>query len=288
MIIGGFNHEDRIDSTVELFGCGDESHYLSSYPTNISLTAGVYISDSNEVMVCGGLTYSEQNSYSTELVDKCSTFKDNEWIEESFTLNRPRYAHFMESVTVDDEDQIVVYGYYYVSEVFNPQNMSWVDSLEFGMDMFSLDCVVQYNGLIYTLKNSITTTDPFTGEIQDLGELDNLYRYPGKCTLTNINGEDGILTRYGDFMNLSTLTWSQVAFPPVNPHANYPNAMFNYQGKPTIFGSVLHCFGNGTCPEDDVIQYQSETNEWISIGSMKESRTHHAVIEVPNSFCDYV
>jgi len=64
------------------------------------------------------------------------------------------------------------------------------------------------------------------------------------------------------------------------------NALFTFQGKPTVFGTSL-C---DLCDEDStnlkqVRQYQPDENDWKTIGYLDESRKWHEVIEVPKAFC---
>ena len=62
-------------------------------------------------------------------------------------------------------------------------------------------------------------------------------------------------------------------------------AMWSYQGKPTIFGNPV-CDDEAHCENKEVIQYDPESDSWVMIGQMLESRTYHAVIEVPAEFCE--
>ncbi len=90
----------------------------------------------------------------------------------------------------------------------------------------------------------------------------------------------------GFWYNIEENNWQQLRFPPYANVANEPNALFKFQGKPTIFGSAV-CEGDGTCEYIGVEQYDLDTNSWVSMGRMVQTREYHDVIEVPVSFCDF-
>ncbi len=75
-------------------------------------------------------------------------------------------------------------------------------------------------------------------------------------------------------------------FPPYADIADTPNAVYDFRGKATIFGNTV-CDGKGLCQYTEVIQYDSNTNSWIPLGNMVQSRKFHAVIEVPVDFCSF-
>jgi len=67
------------------------------------------------------------------------------------------------------------------------------------------------------------------------------------------------------------------------------NALFSYQGRPTIFGTCSACAiddEDAVGQFNEVLQYQAESDEWVVIGSLMEERTAHEVVEVPASFCN--
>ncbi len=108
---------------------------------------------------------------------------------------------------------------------------------------------------------------------------------PLKCAGTLINGLPGIFTREGDWLNLKTLDWQSFAPVPYDCNGSRPNAMWGYQGKPTVFGSAFSS-GPGNCYYDQVMQYQAEEDKWNIIGTMLIPRKNHEVVEVPKTFCD--
>ncbi len=91
--------------------------------------------------------------------------------------------------------------------------------------------------------------------------------------------------RNGFWFNLATLQWQAKRFPPYTDLTEEANALFSYQGRPTMFGSPM-CDGQGNCEYKEVLQYNEVTDNWDSLGSMAEGRQLHEVVEVPQSFCD--
>ncbi len=65
-----------------------------------------------------------------------------------------------------------------------------------------------------------------------------------------------------------------------------PDALWSFRGKPTVFGSTV-CDGLGNCEFRGVEQYDVDTDMWINIGEMIQTRTFHEVVEVPVSFCEF-
>ncbi len=53
-----------------------------------------------------------------------------------------------------------------------------------------------------------------------------------------------------------------------------------------MFGSTV-CEGDGTCIYTGIEQYDLNTNTWVHLGRMTQTRVFHDVIEVPSSFCDF-
>ncbi len=68
------------------------------------------------------------------------------------------------------------------------------------------------------------------------------------------DGRTGILLRFGYWLDLETLAWHTRAVPPFHPLAEIPNAMWSFEGRPTIFGNPK-CGDDGTCINSEVVQY---------------------------------
>ncbi len=51
-------------------------------------------------------------------------------------------------------------------------------------------------------------------------------------------------------------------YDPVNPDG-MTNALFSFEGKPTIFGDVA-CDDSGECANRKIVQYDPEEVEWLS------------------------
>ncbi len=96
----------------------------------------------------------------------------------------------------------------------------------------------------------------------------------------------GVMIRNGYWFNLDSKEWESKRFPPYTDVAFIePDAMYNFRGKPTIFGNPL-CGDEGACEFTEVLQYSSDTNTWESLGKLLQSRLYHEVIEVPGEFCE--
>ncbi len=91
--------------------------------------------------------------------------------------------------------------------------------------------------------------------------------------------------RTGYWFNLTSREWHKKTGPVYNPLTLLPNNMWSYQGKPTIFGNPF-CDEDLECSFTEVLQYDPELDDWISLGNMLGPHTYAAVIEVPESFCD--
>ena len=61
--------------------------------------------------------------------------------------------------------------------------------------------------------------------------------------------------------------------------------MHSFRGKATIFGSTDNCNDKAECEFSEILQFDGDTNSWLSIGRMTESKTLMDVLEVPQSFC---
>ncbi len=92
--------------------------------------------------------------------------------------------------------------------------------------------------------------------------------------------------RNGYWYNIEDNTWQQQRFPPYANVAPEPDAVWKFRGKPTVFGSTV-CEGDGTCIYTGIEQYDLDTNTWVHLGRMTQTRVFHDVIEVPVSFCDF-
>ncbi len=90
----------------------------------------------------------------------------------------------------------------------------------------------------------------------------------------------------GYWYDITEQTWQAARFPPYpqEPNVPEPEALFNFRGRPTIFGNPS-CDSQGECVYLDVIQYNPGTNSWDNLGEMLHSRELHTVVEVPESFC---
>ncbi len=61
--------------------------------------------------------------------------------------------------------------------------------------------------------------------------------------------------------------------------------MTSFRGKPTVFGNTV-CDSEGECIQEEVIQYNVETDSWERIGELLHYRGFSAIVEVPQEFCE--
>ncbi len=95
----------------------------------------------------------------------------------------------------------------------------------------------------------------------------------------------GILLHSGFWFNLKTEEWEQLRFPPYAEHERTPNQMTSFRGKPTVFGNTV-CDAEGECVQEEVIQYNEDTDSWKRIGEMLHYRGFSTIVEVPQEFCE--
>ena len=98
------------------------------------------------------------------------------------------------------------------------------------------------------------------------------------------------MLKNGYWYDLEEFTWRQLRFPTYAPFLGgeyfHPNTIHSLWGKPTIFGNNNNCDTSGQCENREIIQYDVDTDNWEVIGMMRNSRTLHDVIEIPDSICD--
>ncbi len=93
------------------------------------------------------------------------------------------------------------------------------------------------------------------------------------------------MLRNGYFFEFEDFIWRAGKFPPNSILDEEPNSAFTFQGKLTVFGSPT-CDSEGKCLNKEVIQYDYDSNTWVTLGEMDIDRTSHHVVEVPAEFCN--
>ena len=100
------------------------------------------------------------------------------------------------------------------------------------------------------------------------------------------------MLKNGYWFDLEDQSWTQLRFPTYAPFFGaefyHPNTIHSLWGKPTIFGNSNNCDVTGKCDNKEIIQYDVDDDNWEVIGVMRESRTLHDVIEIPDSICDKI
>ena len=126
-------------------------------------------------------------------------------------MNRERYVHIMEMmVNLDDingSEELfpVVFGYNNISEIYSFNDSVWYDYREMEDNVFSLECLAlnPEDGFYYTVReNYLTRIDVSTGESFQIEEMPELLGQPGKCSIVEIGGMPGLMTRMGFWYNL--------------------------------------------------------------------------------------
>jgi len=93
----------------------------------------------------------------------------------------------------------------------------------------------------------------------------------------------GLFLHNGYFFGFETLIWYPQSPPPIDEF--FPSSLFQYEGKPTLFGVCKGCDPNWEYMVD-ILQYEPADNDWHKIGELLTPRFYHTVIEMPNSVCD--
>ncbi len=95
------------------------------------------------------------------------------------------------------------------------------------------------------------------------------------------------MLRTGNWLNLNSLSWEKRASPVYNPLTTYPNKMWSFRGRPTIFG-YPRCDEAGVCRDTEVLQYDPEADEWVDLGDLRQPREYAELVEVPGEVCDLI
>ncbi len=88
----------------------------------------------------------------------------------------------------------------------------------------------------------------------------------------------------GFWFNLEHQHFEAKKFRPYTDLAADPASLHGFRGKPTVFGHP-RCDDQGDCAFSEVLQYDSDTDSWDTIGYLHQPRRSHEVIEVPVDFC---
>ena len=298
LIVGGYNYQTSITLerliTAEVVGCDGGSRYIETYPNEVLSPAGTYIHDDlgGYVLMCGGVECPvDANCF---LSQNCYQWRPdiNEWIPDE-TMGQQRFQSILAQVPDrGDFDTSVTYpvilGFQTESEILRDSGWAPYESIP-ARDWLSLECFLQFRDKIYHVSDDVIEIDPLTWEFSTLGitPLPNTLASPLKCAGTVIDGDPGLFTRLGNFFNLRSYEWEAYRPPPVVNVADVYNAMWGYQGKPTIFGAP-ECNALDDCLYNKILQYDPDDNDWSIIGTMMDTRRLHEVVEIPKSFCDLI
>ncbi len=281
---------------MELFGCsGEISIRLPDYPNSTYLPGATYLEEEDRVLSCGGITC--PSMLACQMRSECHYWSPDsgEWGEEGPPLLMPRSNFLMAQVfnfdAAGDPDGEVpvplVLGSRVETEIFVPSTSNWTYYHPIEDDQWvGLGCLVQHEDLVYNVRYRVETLNTSEWTFGQIGEdLPDALVNPGRCAHTEIDGRQGIFTRYGYFFDLNATEWEKRAVPPYDSVARMPNEMFSFRGRPTVFGYPT-CGSEGSCVNKDIVQYLAESDEWVKIGEMLETRTLHEVVTLPSSACE--
>ncbi len=296
LVIGGYedNAGNNIDF-VEVFGCQGPPRSVSSLPFGVFGAGGVLVpgeeDDEGHVLVCGGGQCSGSNCDPSTLCLQW-TPSDNTWTESS-NLTQPFFAHIMALVPDIDTGNLdeffpAVLGFRNESEIFDPETNTWSPYQPLPGNWYSLECFTQLGQKIYHIARSVEELDILTWQINTLIEdLPTEYRSPLMCAGVEIDGVLGIMTQAGNWLRLDTLQWEQKDPAPLVPSGGFVNEMVRFRGRPTIVGAP-RCNAVLDCTRDQIVQYDPDLDTWILLGQLQQQRRLHTVIEIPQSFCDFL
>ena len=300
VIVGGYSYgaeNGPVIPDVELYGCGEDkpgfinSIQLPPFPRNIYMTSGVYLEKEDKVLVCGGYVCTPRVC-GVSFECWSWTVGDLNWVEEP-RLVKPRWTHLMAMVpdlnkTSPNLDMVpMVLGLSEETEIFDQDLDEWRTYLDIESRFWmSLGCLTQYGDHIYNMRDRVYDLDPQDWTTSQSAKVPNEHVNTGKCAGVTINGQRGIMNRYGFWYNLETEAWESKSAPPYPRQEDPVNVMWQFRGKPTIFGNRI-CDGQGQdCRRSGVSQYNPEDDAWHSLGDMLMDRRYQEVIEVPRSVCN--
>ena len=294
LVVGGYwrGHPDgAVRNTVELFGChgpnGRVTVQVKDFPEGVYLAGGTYWEDEGLAMICGGYECIDQTNCGIR--DVCRTWdlkESSSWTDHS-NLGNGRWSFIMTDAKdegASNQMTKLVAGFAQTTEIY--RNNMWVEYKDLPeRSWYALGCLTAFKDKMYNIRSGVVELDMDDWIYRELSETPSAFTAPGRCSYVNIDGQDGIMLRYGYFYNLTSKAFVKMAAPPYNPIHLVPNALFRFRDRPTIFGNPW-CDNEGQCTNTEVIQYNPEINDWVSLGHMTEPRTYHEVIEVPGEFCD--
>ncbi len=292
LIVGGYFEAGL--STIELFGCPgmETSKFLGKFPVGLQLTAMTYIEAEDHVLMCGGGHCNVTGSVSCVPDVKCYRWyrQTGAFIYDS-SMAEERMNYLLTQVPEIGSGNLmpVTIGDVLATEKYDSASKSWSSYRNTSASWTAqTHCLVHYNGLIYAMASELEVLDPSDWSITTLltpieDDIGN-----ARCVGLTINGQPGLFTRYGFWLNLNSLQWEKKALPPYRVQGlavRPPNEMWSFRGRPTIFGFPI-CNNEGVCFQQGILQYDPQSDSWEEIGTLREPRAFQEVIEVPIDFCN--
>ena len=210
LLIGGFNPDregGNILNEVEVFGCPNPVS-IPSYPFNTYFPGATFVRDENDghVLVCGGFECNEE-MIGCFVSKQCYTWEpqSNSW-QPAAPLPEMSWNHLLTQIpkpTQPDESlsPVIIGSYANASLIYNSNEDAWEEYLDLpqGRPWISSGCLLQYDGLIYSIWESLLVLDPSadpdenTFAFSEEDPVPSPFATPGKCAIIQ---EDEVASRY--------------------------------------------------------------------------------------------
>jgi len=203
LIVGGADPQANgvFRASVELFGCPNkEATLLDDFESEIYLTAGQFIQEDDNVLVCGG--YTCLNSVACQPTKKCFRWKPDptgQWEEITASLNAETFNHIIAmgpNLDVDPDGNgnlyPIILGRTQTTEIFDGFEWQPYNYLpEHGW--LANGCLIQKDHFIYHIRTNITRLNLKTWEDENLGAPPDQLEEPvvGRCSYLTLRGNDG-------------------------------------------------------------------------------------------------
>jgi len=198
LIVGGIgdNALSNLDilSSVEIFGCpSGESVVVDDFPLRAYFTAGIYLSEEDAVLLCGGFACDKEegNEQDCNVEDKCFKWNPESGWQTAASLSMQLWSHILASgpnlkKPGDNAWAPMTFGIGSAVGIFDNDEQAWVQYRDIPA-IISGSCLVQEGSKVYfsDTTDQLSSLDLFTWEITSLANLPPLYASTnaGQCTI---------------------------------------------------------------------------------------------------------
>jgi len=200
LIVGGFNSDKELISSVEIFGCDSDRPVVvdDDLPLATYLTAGVYASEGDSVLVCGGFVCDSTDS--CDVQDRCYKWNPRRGWLPSEPLLFPRSDHILvRGPNLDQPEKIdvmpIAIGYNSNAEIFDTTQQHWVPYRQMQEVPRASFCLAQGGNEVFFSDSGkeLFSLDLITWDVTKLSNipLNNDIAQGGRCAVVNINGAKG-------------------------------------------------------------------------------------------------